>query len=141
MKLSTRHRYAVMAIIDLVVYSKGSRPVTLQAISERQRISATYLEKIFLSLKNQGIVASVKGPGGGYVLTKDASSIAVADIVSAMDSRAFKMTRCSQEICLRIKIRILDRYLKNPIPFGRSRQTFLVWENHLSLLQNHWPLA
>ena len=100
MKLPTKDRYAVMAIIDLAMYSKNSQPITLQAISERQRISPTYLEKIFFHLKNKGVVTSVKGPGGGYVLARDASAITVSDVLTAMDSRSFKMTRCSKEMCL-----------------------------------------
>ena len=100
MKLPTKDRYAVMAIVDLALHSTCGKPVTLQAISARQNISLTYLERIFISLRRNGIVASVKGPGGGYVLSKDPGAVSISEVLRAMDSRSFKMTRCSRGVCV-----------------------------------------
>lgn len=99
MKLSAKSRYAVMATTDIALYANG-KPVTLQQISERQGIALNYLEQIFMKLKKNGIVKSVKGPGGGYMLANDINSIKVSDVITAMND-SFKMTRCnSQAGCL-----------------------------------------
>ena len=84
MRLTTKGRFAVTAMIDLGL-NGGQKPVTLSAISERQSISLSYLEQLFAKLRRHGIVESVRGPGGGYCLARDAASISVADLILAVD--------------------------------------------------------
>jgi Rrf2 family iron-sulfur cluster assembly transcriptional regulator len=84
MRLTTKGRFAVTAMIDLGMRHKRG-PVTLAGISERQRISLSYLEQLFGRLRRQGIVDSVRGPGGGYTLAHAMSEISVADIIRAVD--------------------------------------------------------
>lgn len=93
MILSTKGRYAVMALVDLARQPAGS-PVPLAAVAERQEIPLAYLEQIFARLKRSGLVNSVRGPGGGYTLAHPASSIHVSDIVLASDE-PMEMTRCN----------------------------------------------
>jgi Rrf2 family iron-sulfur cluster assembly transcriptional regulator len=81
-----------MAMVDLAKYSKG-QPVALADIAIRQEISLSYLEQLFAKLRRGGIVTSVRGPGGGYRLARDASDMRIADIVSAVDE-PIKATRC-----------------------------------------------
>jgi Rrf2 family iron-sulfur cluster assembly transcriptional regulator len=84
MRLTTKGRFAVTAMIDLGMrHQRG--PVTLAGISERQRISLSYLEQLFGRLRRQGIVDSVRGPGGGYTLAQSMVDISVADIIRAVD--------------------------------------------------------
>ncbi|MEW5892746.1 MAG: Fe-S cluster assembly transcriptional regulator IscR [Pseudomonadota bacterium] len=84
MRLTTKGRFAVTAMIDLGLrHQRG--PVTLAGISERQRISLSYLEQLFGRLRRQGLVESVRGPGGGYCLAKPMAEISVADIIRAVD--------------------------------------------------------
>ncbi len=92
MMLSTKGRYAVMAMVDLAREAKES-PVTLSAIAERQNIPLAYLEQIFARLKRAGVVDSVRGPGGGYRLASTACQTSIADIVIAADEQIV-MTRC-----------------------------------------------
>ena len=92
MKLSTKGRYAVMAMADIALNSKGS-PVSLAAIAERQGISQEYLEQLFGKLRKSQLVTSVRGPGGGYLLARDANEMIVADIVLAADE-PLTVTRC-----------------------------------------------
>ena len=84
MKLTTKGRYAVMAMADLASYSKN-KPVSLSEISTRQNISLAYLEQIFLKLKNNKLVKSSRGANGGYVLEKPASEIRLLNIIDAVD--------------------------------------------------------
>lgn len=84
MRLTTKGRFAVTAMIDLGL-NGGEKPVTLSAISERQNISLSYLEQLFAKLRRHGIVESVRGPGGGYCLARDAAKISVADVILAVD--------------------------------------------------------
>ena len=93
MILTTKARYAVMAVIE-IAENKTNQPVSLQTISQRQKISLSYLEQIFLHLKKAGIVASVKGPGGGYILNKSRSDITISNIIKAIGEH-IKMTRCN----------------------------------------------
>lgn len=83
-----------MAIVDMGLHSKGS-PISLQKISDRQNIALNYLEQIFAKLRKEGVVISVKGPGGGYVLNSPIEEIKLSTIIIAVDG-SFKMTRCSQ---------------------------------------------
>ena len=95
MKLSTRGRYAVMAMADLATRGAGG-PETLAQIAQRQEISLAYLEQLFGKLRRAGLVAGVRGPGGGYRLAKPASELKIADIVLAVDE-PIKATRCRAE--------------------------------------------
>jgi Rrf2 family iron-sulfur cluster assembly transcriptional regulator len=92
MKLSTKGRYAVMALADLACQSKG-QPVALADIAERQDISLSYLEQLFGKLRKGAQVKSVRGPGGGYLLARPAGEIRIADIIMAVDE-PIKATRC-----------------------------------------------
>lgn len=84
MRLTTKGRFAVTAMIDLGMrHQRG--PITLAGISDRQRISLSYLEQLFGRLRRQGIVDSVRGPGGGYTLAKPMEEISVASIIRAVD--------------------------------------------------------
>jgi len=91
-KLSTKGRYAVMAMADLAIQSAG-RPVSLADIADRQEISLSYLEQLFGKLRRCGLVKSVRGPGGGYMLGREAEVIRVSDIVLAVDE-PLNATRC-----------------------------------------------
>ena len=93
MKMSTKGRYAVMAMIDIGENSAG-KPVSLAEIAERQDISQEYLEQLFGKLRRAGLVASARGPGGGYVLARAADEIAMSDVIQAVDEE-LKVTRCS----------------------------------------------
>ena len=84
MRLTTKGRFAVTAMVDLALRD-GSSPVTLAEISSRQKISLSYLEQLFGKLRRHGLVDSVRGPGGGYRLAKDTAQISVADIILAVD--------------------------------------------------------
>lgn len=92
MKLTTKGRYAVTAMLDLAVHL-GSGPIALADISERQGISLSYLEQLFAKLRKQGLVESTRGPGGGYCLSKKPEEIAVAEVISAVDE-SVDATRC-----------------------------------------------
>ncbi len=93
MKLSTKGRYAVMALVDLASYSKG-HPLALAEIAERQDISLSYLEQLFAKLRRGGLVNSVRGPGGGYLLARAASETRISDIILAVDE-PIRATRCT----------------------------------------------
>ncbi|WP_421786831.1 Rrf2 family transcriptional regulator [Hyphobacterium sp.] len=95
MKLSTKGRYAVMAMADLARRSVKA-PVTLADIASRQSISLSYLEQLFARLRKAGLVESVRGPGGGYTLSRAAESIRVFDIMAAVDE-SVDVTRCEGE--------------------------------------------
>lgn len=84
MRLTTKGRFAVTAMVDLAMRG-GKNPVTLAAISERQRISLSYLEQLFGRLRRNKIVESVRGPGGGYYLARPADKITAAEIIRAVD--------------------------------------------------------
>ena len=84
MRLTTKGRFAVTAMIDLAMRD-GQGPVTLAGISERQKISLSYLEQLFGKLRRHALVDSVRGPGGGYCLAKKAGEVSVADIILAVD--------------------------------------------------------
>jgi Rrf2 family iron-sulfur cluster assembly transcriptional regulator len=92
MRLTTKGRYAVTAMLDLAVHNTGG-PIALADISERQGISLSYLEQLFAKLRKTGLVASTRGPGGGYSLGKLAAEIAIADVIAAVDETV-DATRC-----------------------------------------------
>ena len=93
MKLSTKGRYAVMAMADLALASDDG-PVTLSDIASRQSISLSYLEQLFAKLRRADVVSSIRGPGGGYRLSRKPSEIRISDIIVAVDE-PLRATRCS----------------------------------------------
>ena len=92
MNLSTKGRYAVMAMVDLARHSNG-KPVALNEIAQRQEISLSYLEQLFARLRRGGLVVSARGPGGGYRLARSPEETRIADIMLAVDE-PIKATRC-----------------------------------------------
>tara|TARA_B100001250_G_scaffold224551_1_gene192563 strand:- start:74 stop:496 length:423 start_codon:yes stop_codon:yes gene_type:complete len=95
MKLNTKSRYAVMALADMSNFSRKN-PVSLRDISLRQNISLLYLEQIFLKLKKNDIVKSIRGTNGGYILNKDPREIKLSEIFTAIDEKV-KTVGCSKE--------------------------------------------
>jgi len=96
MQLSTKGRYAVMALVDLAAQqnvAESDRPVCLADIAQRQQLSLSYLEQLFAKMRRAGLVCSVRGPGGGYRLARPAGDIVIADIVAAVDE-PIRATRC-----------------------------------------------
>ena len=92
MKLTSKGRYAVTAMLDVALHSTRG-PVPLADISERQEISLSYLEQLFSRLRKEKLVDSVRGPGGGYLLGRDAMRIAVGEVIRAVDE-SVDATRC-----------------------------------------------
>jgi Rrf2 family transcriptional regulator, iron-sulfur cluster assembly transcription factor len=92
MRLTTKGRFAVTAMLDIAL-NEADRPVTLAGVSERQDISLSYLEQLFSRLRRQGLVTSVRGPGGGYRLAKAHHEISVSAIISAVDEQ-IDATQC-----------------------------------------------
>jgi Rrf2 family transcriptional regulator, iron-sulfur cluster assembly transcription factor len=92
MKLTTKGRYAVTAMLDLALHH-GQGPINLADISSRQGISLSYLEQLFSRLRKQGLVSSSRGPGGGYSLGRPAEEISVSDVIRAVDEPV-DATRC-----------------------------------------------
>ncbi len=95
MRLTTKGRYAVTAMLDLALYG-GEHPVALSDIAQRQAISQSYLEQLFSRLRRKGLVASTRGPGGGYRLVGDTDQIAVVDIIHAVDEPV-DTTQCANQ--------------------------------------------
>jgi Rrf2 family iron-sulfur cluster assembly transcriptional regulator len=92
MRLSTKGRYAVMAMVDLAQHG-GESPVCLADIAARQEISLSYLEQLFAKLRRGGLVKSVRGPGGGYLLAHEREATRIADIIRAVDE-PIRAVRC-----------------------------------------------
>lgn len=92
MRLTTKGRYAVTAVLDLAIH-QGKGPIALADIAQRQGISLSYLEQLFAKLRKRGLVLSVRGPGGGYNLARDAASIYIAEVITAVDENV-DTTRC-----------------------------------------------
>ncbi len=92
MRLTTKGRYAVTAMLDLALHH-GEGPITLADIAQRQGISLSYLEQLFSRLRKKQLVASVRGPGGGYTLNREAADIFVAEVITAVDETV-DTTRC-----------------------------------------------
>ena len=95
MKLTTKGRYAVMAMADLATYA-NEKPISLTEISLRQNISLSYLEQLFLKLKNRNLVKSIRGSNGGYILIKPASEIKLSNIIYAVDENV-KTLNCKKD--------------------------------------------
>ena len=92
MRLTTKGRYAVTAVLDLALH-QDEGPVSLAAISERQQISLSYLEQLFAKLRRNNIVSSTRGPGGGYRLAGSVEDVSVSDIILAVDE-TYKVVDC-----------------------------------------------
>jgi Rrf2 family iron-sulfur cluster assembly transcriptional regulator len=110
--LTTKGRYAVMAMVDLAV-KESDKVITLQDIAVRQQIALSYLEQIFAKLRKEGLVDSVKGPGGGYKLARQPSDISVAEVIYAADE-TIKMVRCGNNPeagCMQDKAKCLTHTL------------------------------
>lgn len=95
MRLTTKGRYAVTAMLDLAVHAING-PITLADISQRQGISLSYLEQLFAKLRKSELVSSARGPGGGYRLSRSSYEINIADIITAVDEKV-DATRCNRE--------------------------------------------
>ncbi len=95
MKLTTKGRYAVMAMADLAA-NQNLKPVSLNDISLRQNISLSYLEQLFSKLKNENLVKSIRGPTGGYILEKNPKDIKISNIIFAVDEQ-IKTLNCKKE--------------------------------------------
>ncbi len=125
MKLSTRGRYAVMAMADLARHMPRGEPVRLSEIADRQEISLPYLEQLFAKLRRGGLVVAARGPRGGYRLARTAGETHIADIIVAVDEQ-IKATRCKSESstgCLGSKGRCLTHDLWEEL--GRQIEVFL----------------
>ncbi|MFG6668539.1 Fe-S cluster assembly transcriptional regulator IscR [Halomonas sp. HNIBRBA4712] len=92
MRLTTKGRYAVTAMLDLALHAEQG-PTCLGDISKRQEISLSYLEQLFARLRRAGLIKSVRGPGGGYLLARELDAISVAQVIDAVDERV-DATRC-----------------------------------------------
>ena len=95
MKLSTKGRYAVIAMADLATNVKN-KPISLTEISLRQNISLSYLEQLFLKLRSKNLVKSVRGPNGGYILARSASEVKISNIIAAVEEKV-KSLNCKKE--------------------------------------------
>ena len=109
MRLTTKGRYAVTAMLDLALHAEGG-PVSLADISERQGISISYLEQLFSKLRRRHLVSSVRGPGGGYQLSRCSDDINVADVVAAVDETV-DATRCGGQGDCQEGLTCLTHYL------------------------------
>ncbi|MCP3662016.1 MAG: Fe-S cluster assembly transcriptional regulator IscR [Gammaproteobacteria bacterium] len=92
MRLTTKGRYAVTAMLDLA-FHHGEGPIALADIAGRQDISLSYLEQLFSRLRKKRLVNSVRGPGGGYILSRNADEVSIAEVISAVDEKV-DTTRC-----------------------------------------------
>lgn len=133
MKLTSKGRYAVTAMLDLAFHSR-SGPVTLSHISRRQDISLSYLEQLFTRLRKRHLVTSTRGPGGGYSLSRPAAGITVAEIISAVDE-AVDTTRCSGASNCHGGQRCLTHELWDDL--SRQIYTFLDGITLADLMQEH----
>lgn len=109
MRLTTKGRYAVTAMLDLAIHQQ-KKPVTLADIARRQDISLSYLEQLFAKLRKQGLVESARGPGGGYRLGHPTAAISVADVISAVDEKV-DATRCGGKMNCQAEERCLTHDL------------------------------
>ncbi|KDN10640.1 MULTISPECIES: Fe-S cluster assembly transcriptional regulator IscR [unclassified Gilliamella] len=113
MKLTSKGRYAVTAMLDVALHA-DSGPVSLADISERQEISLSYLEQLFARLRKNGLVRSVRGPGGGYILSRSMDQIAISSIVKAVDETVHA-TKCHGQDGCQGGVRCLTHTLWNDL--------------------------
>lgn len=137
MNLTTKGRYAVTAMVDLALHGDNT-PESLANIASRQGIAANYLEQIFMKLRKNGLVRSVRGPGGGYILAHDSEVITVADIVAAVDE-SIKMTRCntSAESCNGTNVKCLTHHLW--VGLGKQIENYLKTTTLADVCIEHQP--
>lgn len=124
MKLSTKGRYAVMAMVDLAQFGAAG-PVALAEVADRQEISLSYLEQLFAKLRRAGLVTSVRGPGGGYKLSYPSEDIRVADVITAVDE-PIRTTGCKPGTatgCIRRSSRCMTHDLWEEL--GHQIQSYL----------------
>ncbi|MBA3812950.1 MAG: Rrf2 family transcriptional regulator [Alphaproteobacteria bacterium] len=124
MKLGTKGRYAVMALVDLAYYSQG-KPLALTEIAIRQALPLTYLEQLFVKLRQQGFVLSTRGTQGGYTLAREAGTIRIGEILEAI-GEPIETTRCDRESetgCLGVKGQCLTHALWAGL--GQQMHTYL----------------
>jgi len=95
MRLTSKGRYAVMAMADLALHGGAERAVPLQDIARRQEISLSYLEQLFARMRRAGLVSGVRGPGGGYRLARGSETITIAEVIAAVNE-PIKATRCDE---------------------------------------------
>lgn len=95
MRLTSKGRYAVMAMADLALHGGSERAVPLQEVARRQEISLSYLEQLFARMRRAGLVSGVRGPGGGYRLSRATNETTVAEIIAAVNE-PIKTTRCDE---------------------------------------------
>lgn len=96
MRLTTKGRYAIRALLDIALHEKEGA-ISLADISVRQKISQSYLEQLFAKLRRKNLVKSVRGPGGGYLIHRDMSQVTIADILNAIDEGSLDATSCASE--------------------------------------------
>ena len=101
MKISTKGRYGLRALIDIAQYSE-IEPVPISSISARQDISERYLEQLMALLKRAGLIKSIRGAGGGYVLAKDVSEISVGDVLRVCGFSRRRIMRGSRRLCHKV---------------------------------------
>ncbi len=123
MMLTTKARYAVMAVLEVASNSQ-LKPLTLAEISAKQEIPLRYLEQIFSRLKKNGLVKSVRGPGGGYVMNRDLVQVTIYDIIGAVEEN-IAMTRCEASSN------------KGCMSSGSKCKTHHLWQGLTELIQNY----
>ena len=137
MKLSTKGRYAVMAMTDLAGHA-DRRAVSLAEIAERQQLSVAYLEQLFARMRRRGLVVSARGPGGGYRLARPAEETSIADVVTAVDE-PLRATRCGGRDgvigCMRGGAKCLTHDLWEET--GRQIQDYLASVSLADVLSGH----
>jgi len=133
MKLTTRGRYAVTAILDVAMHSTRG-PVSLAEVAERQRLSLSYLEQLFARLRRHGLVRSSRGPGGGYRLNRHPGEITVADVILAVDEPV-DVTRCGGLVNCNQDSRCLTHDLW--VELSGKMQDFLSSRSLSDVLQRH----
>ncbi len=99
MKLSTKGRYSVRAMVAMAILADGNKPVSLKQISAHEGISVSYLEQLFVHLRRAGLVKSVRGPGGGYLFARDLDQITVAEVMDVVQEcmQPVNCTACTQD--------------------------------------------
>ena len=100
MKLSTKGRYSVRAMVAMAILADGNKPVSLKQISAHEGISVSYLEQLFVHLRRAGLVRSVRGPGGGYLFAKDLDQITVAGVMDVVQEcmQPVNCAACTQDV-------------------------------------------
>ncbi len=113
MKIGTKGRYAVMAMVDVAKYGNKTTPVSLSDIAERQEISLSYLEQLFCKLRKAHLVSSMRGALGGYLLSRSSDHISIADIIDAAEEPV-RLTRCPSikgKGCMKNEVQCLTHHL------------------------------